>query len=154
LEALDEATEETIELQQDTFSDVLRTHKKIQANHAYEVLSLAKGHAIVRMQTKQTEKIDDTSYVYEASLFSCANFCAVASVNEPDTHLISAHVEFLNPIKESDGEIVFEAVATTNSSGKKQINVVGTVDGVVVFESSFVTLKLDDKSLLKIENQN
>lgn len=151
LEALDEVTE-TIEQEPETFNEVLQTHQKIQANHAYEILSLAKGHAIVRMLTKQTEKIDDTGYVYEASLFSCANFCAIAAVNETETHLISAQLEFLNPIKEDDGEVTFEAIATTNSSGKKQIEVVGTVDGIVVFESSFVTLKLDGKSLLKNED--
>ncbi len=152
VDALEEVTE-TVS-QEEAFSEVLQTHLKIQANHAYEILSLTKGHAIVRMLTKQTEKIDDTGYVYEASLFSCANFCAIASVNEPDTCLISAQVEFLNPVQEQDEAILFEATATTNSSGKKQISVVGTVDGIVVFESSFVTLKLDSRSLLKNENQN
>ncbi len=129
--------------------EVLQTHLKIQENHSYELLTLQNGFARVKLQTKLTERIDDTPYVYEASIFSCANFCAIAAVNEKDIHLISAKVEFLNPIKTEDEEVIFEATATTNSSGKKQIEVIGMVRGIVVFESSFVTLKLDHKSLLR-----
>lgn len=146
--ALTEA-EERIEAAPQAVTETLHTHLKIQQNHSYEIVALESGFARVKLETKLTERIDETDYVYEASLFSCANFAAVASVNEPDTHLISAKIEFLNPIKVEDDEVLFEATATTNSSGKKQIDVVGLVKGIVVFESSFVTLKLDQKSLLK-----
>ena len=139
-------------LPQNELEEVLKTHIKIQQNHSYEILTLESGFARVKLQTKLAEKIDDTPYIYEASLFSCANFCAVAAVNEKQSHLISAKTEFLNPVKTEDEEIIFEATATTNSSGKKQIEVVGLIKDIVVFESSFVTLKLDRKSLLKDTN--
>ncbi len=132
--------------------ETLLTHTKIQENHSYEIVTLKPGFARVKLQTKLAEKIDDTDYLYEASIFSCANFCAVAAVNERQNHIISAKAEFLNPVKATDAEILFEATATTNSSGKKQIEVIGTIKGIIVFESSFVSLKLDKKSLIKEEN--
>ena len=133
--------------------ETLRTHLSIQQNHSYELLALDNGHARVRMQTKLSERIDNTDYLFEASLFSCASFCAIASVNETNCHLISARVDFLDPVKVEDGEVIFEAHATTTSSGKKHIDVVATVRGIVVFESSFVSLRLDNKSLLKEEQR-
>ncbi len=129
--------------------ETLSTHMQIQQNHSYELLTLTNGHARVKLLTKLSERIDESAYIYEASLFSCANFCAVASVNEKDSHLISAKIDFLDPVKIEDEEVIFEAHATTTSSGKKHVDVVGTVKGIVVFESSFVTIKLDKRSLLK-----
>ena len=129
--------------------ETLHTHLQIQENHSYELLTLENGHARVKLQTKLSERIDKSAYIYEASLFSCASFCAVASVNERDIHLISARIDFLDPVKVEDEEVIFEANATTTSSGKKHIDVIGTVKGIVVFESSFVTIKLDKRSLLK-----
>jgi len=129
--------------------EILLTHLKIQENHSYELLTHQPGFARVRLLTRHVETIDESSYLYEPALFSCANFCAVVAVNEKENHIISAKVDFLNPVKSDDDEIIFEATATTNSSGKKQIDVIGTVKGIVVLESSFVSLKLDKKSLLK-----
>ncbi len=133
----------------DLITETLQTHIQIKENHSYELLSHKSGFAKVSLKTKLTEKIDDTNYVYEASIFSCANFCAMAAVNTKGNHLISAKAEFLSPVKTTDKEVVFEAVATTNSSGKKQVKVVGTVNDLIVFEGSFITLKLDGKSIVK-----
>jgi acyl-CoA thioesterase len=143
----------TAPLEEERTNDVLLTHIKIQENHSYEILTLQPGFARVKLLTKLAERIDETRYLYEASIFSCANFCAVAAVNEKQNHIISAKVDFLNPIKVEDEEIIFEATATTNSSGKKQIDVIGTIKDIIVFESSFVSLKLDKKSLLKEESK-
>ncbi len=127
----------------------LQTHQKIQTNHTYELLTLDENFARVKLLTRFTEKVDDTSYVYPPAIFSCANFCAMAAINEPKNHLISSCVDFFNPIREEDEEIIFEATATTNSSGKKQVDVIGLVKDIIVFEASFVTIKLDQKSLIK-----
>ena len=131
--------------------DQLITHTSVCENHSYEVIALEPGFAKVRFQTRLAEKIDKTSYIYEASIFSCANFAAIAAINEPQNHLISARVDFLNPIQAEDEEVIFEATASTNSSGKKEVQVAGFVKGITVFESRFVTLKLDKKSILKEE---
>jgi len=136
---------------EDGIDEILQTHIKIQENHSYELLTLQPNFARVKLLTKLAEKVDESNYIYEAALFSCANFCAVAAVNERQNHIIAAKTEFLNPVKLEDEEIIFEATASTNSSGKKQIDVIGSVKGIIVFESSFVSLKLDKKSLLKEE---
>ena len=135
--------------QEEGIEGVLHTHIKIQENHSYELLTLRSNFARVKLLTKLAEKIDESDYIYEASIFSCASFCAIAAVNEKYNHIIAAKVEFLNPVKTEDEEIIFEATATTNSSGKKQIEVIGSVKGIIVFTSNFVSLKLDKKSLLK-----
>jgi hypothetical protein len=73
----------------------------------------------------------------------------MAAINEEHTFLISANIDFLNQINIEDEEVIFEARAKANISGKKQIEVQGKVKDITVFLGDFVAMKLDNKSLIK-----
>jgi len=127
----------------------LKTHKNIHTNHSYKLIELSDGYAKTSINSKKTETVDKENIIYDGSIFSAANFCAMAAVNEPHTFLISANIDFLNQVNKEDEEVIFEAHASSNLSGKKQIDVQGKVNDIVIFKGDFVALKLDNNSIIK-----
>ncbi len=126
----------------------LQTHRNILQNHGYELLALFQGYAKVRFKPGSGEILPGRRTLYEGSIYSCANFAAIAAVNTEGMFVISAKNAFLNPIKEEE-EILFEANVTTNSSGKKEVNVKGSVNDLEVYQGEFVLMKLDERSVLR-----
>ncbi len=132
-----------------TLSSELKTHKNIQASHSYKILKLDDGYAKVKIDSKHSQKVDNQNLVYDGSIFSAANFCAMAAINEEETFLIGANVDFLNPVSSEDEEVIFEAYASSNISGKKNVQVLGKVNNITIFKGDFVAMKLDNQSLIK-----
>jgi len=127
----------------------LKTHKNIHAHHSYKLLKLSEDYAKISMNSKKSETVDQEDIIYDGSIFSAANFCAMAAVNEKHTFLLSANIDFLNQINRDDEDVIFEAHAASNISGKKQIEVTGKVNDITVFQGDFVAMKLDNQSLIK-----
>ena len=142
---------EALEVKKDNLSlaSELNSHKNIYANHSYTLLELSNGYAKTSINSQKSETVDKENIVYDGSIFSAANFCAMAAVNEEHTFLISANIDFLNQINTEDEEVIFEARAKSNISGKKQIEVQGKVNDITVFLGDFVAMKLDKQSLIK-----
>lgn len=132
-----------------TLSSELKTHKNIQSNHSYKILKLDEGYASIKINSKHSEKVDNQNLVYDGSIFSAANFCAMAAINEESTFLIGANVDFLNPVSGEDEEVIFEAKSLSNISGKKNVQVIGKVNDITIFQGDFVAIKLDNQSLIK-----
>jgi acyl-coenzyme A thioesterase PaaI-like protein len=132
-----------------SLSGELNTHKNIHTHHSYKLLELKEDYAKISINLKKSETVDHENIIYDGSIFSAANFCAIAAVNEKHTFLISANIDFLNQVNTDDEEVIFEAHASSNISGKKQIEVTGTVNGITVFQGDFVAMKLDNKSIIK-----
>ncbi len=129
----------------------LKTHRQVLHNHGYELIALFEGHAKVKLFAGSGEILSDKKLLYEGSIFSCASFTALAAVNDDEMFLLSAKCSFLSPIRDTE-EILFEANVTTNSSGKKEVQVTGTVNELEVFGAEFVLMKLDERSRLKPQN--
>ncbi len=140
---------EEIESSDITLTGELKTHKNIHKNHSYNLIELSENYAKISIKSKNSESVDEKSIIYDGSIFSAANFCAMAAINDEDSFLINANVDFLNQINRDDEDIVFEARANTNSSGKKHIEVLGKVNNIAVFSGNFVTIKLDSRSVIK-----
>ncbi|HIP02407.1 MAG TPA: hypothetical protein EYG75_02715 [Campylobacterales bacterium] len=141
--------ENKIEKDDLTLASKLNSHKNIHTNHSYKLLELSEGYARTSINSQKSETVDKENIVYDGSIFSAANFCAMAAVNEEHTFLISANIDFLNQVNTEDEEVIFEARAKSNISGKKQIEVQGKVNGITIFLGNFVAMKLDNKSLIK-----
>ena len=131
----------------------LRTHKNIHTNHSYNLIELSENYAKISIKAKNSESVDDKNTIYDGSIFSAANFCAMAAINDEDSFLISANIDFLNQITKDDEDIIFEAKARVNTSGKKQIEVSGKINDISVFYGDFVTIKLDAKSVIKTKKK-
>lgn len=127
----------------------LNSHKNIHTNHSYKLIKLSEGYAKISINSQKSETVDKENIVYDGSIFSAANFCAMAAVNKEHTFLISANIDFLNQINADDEEVIFEARSRSNISGKKQIEVQGKVNDITVFLGDFIAMKLDNKSLIK-----
>lgn len=142
---------EVLEVEKDdlTLASELNSHKNIHTNHSYKLIKLEDGFAKISINSKKSETVDKENIVYDGSIFSAANFCAMAAVNEAHTFLISANIDFLNQINIEDEEVIFEAHSSSNISGKKNIEVQGKVNNITVFKGDFVAMKLDNKSLIK-----
>ena len=132
-----------------TLTGELQTHKNIHTHHSYKLLELKEDYAKIAINSKKSETVDNENIIYDGSIFSAANFCAIAAVNKKNTFLISANIDFLNQVNTDDEDIIFEAHAASNISGKKQIEVTGKVNDITVFQGDFVAMKLDNQSLIK-----
>ena len=132
-----------------SLSGELNSHKNIHSHHSYKLLELSEDYAKISMNSKKSETVDHEDIIYDGSIFSAANFCAMAAVNKKHTFLISANIDFLNQINRDDEDVIFEAHAASNISGKKQIEVSGKVNDITIFQGDFVAMRLDNKSLIK-----
>jgi len=126
----------------------LNTHENVLKNNAFTIKLLHPNHAIIMIDSARCERVNDTPQIYDGVLFSAATFAATAAVNEEKMFLIGVHIDFLNPVKE-EGEILFEAKANVTSSGKKVVDVRGSINGIEFMQGDFMLLKLDEKSLIK-----
>lgn len=96
----------------------LRTHRKIDTSLSGEVLELSEGYAKLRLRTDSRMVADELGLVHGGFIFSLADFCAMASVNEPTVVLAQANIKFLKPVRVGD-ELVAEG-RLTRAEGKKR----------------------------------
>jgi acyl-coenzyme A thioesterase PaaI-like protein len=127
----------------------LKTHKNIHTNHGYNILELSENYAKISIHTQKSETVGENNTVYDGTLFSAANFCAIAAVNQENLFLLGANVDFLNQVNGNDNDVIFEANAKSNASGKKNIDVKGTINDITIFQGVFTAIKLDSNSLIK-----
>ncbi len=125
----------------------LQTHKNIQEQYAYNILTLKDGFARVETDFKHTQTIDENGSIFDGSIFLAANFTTIAAVNRPNTIVVDAKVKFYTPIKRGD-RVIFEASSNNTKSNKQNIDIVGMVNDIIVFEGNFTTIRLDKKSLV------
>ncbi len=138
----EEVEEEIVEIKK------LNTHTNIQTNNAYNILALTDNHATIMIHASACERVKESGLIYDGVIFSAATFAATAAVNIKNMFLIGVNIDFLNPLKDED-EIIFEANVHHTSSGKKVVDVVAKINGLVFMQGEFILLKLDEKSLIK-----
>ncbi len=96
----------------------LRTHLRIDTSLSGEVLELSEGYARLRLKTDQRMAADERGLVHGGFIFSLADFCAMATVNEPTVVLAQASIRFLKPVVVGD-ELMAEG-RLVRSEGKKR----------------------------------
>ncbi|MCX8164459.1 MAG: PaaI family thioesterase [Aquificaceae bacterium] len=96
----------------------LRTHLEMDNSLSGEVVELSRGYARLRLKTDKRMVADSTGLVHGGFIFSLADFCAMATVNEPTVVLAQASMRFLKPVALGD-ELVAEG-SLTRSEGKKR----------------------------------
>lgn len=96
----------------------LRTHLKIDKSLSGEVVELSEGYAKLRLKTDSRMVADDMGLVHGGFIFSLADFCAMACVNEPNVVLAQASIRFLKPVKV--GEEIFSEGRIIREEGKKR----------------------------------
>ncbi|MFN3976806.1 MAG: PaaI family thioesterase [Aquificaceae bacterium] len=96
----------------------LKTHLKIDKSLSGEVLELSEGYAKVGLRTDERMVADEKGLIHGGFIFSLADFCAMAAVNEPTVVLAQANIKFLKPVKL--GEELLAEGRVERSEGKKR----------------------------------
>ena len=120
----------------------LNTHLKIDQTLNGTVIELKKGYAKIALQTTPIMIADKEGLVHGGFIFGAADFCAMASVNDPFVVLAKSEVKFLAPVKM--GEVVeFEGTISEEKGNRAIVEVTGSVDDKKVFIGTFYTAILD-----------
>lgn len=125
---------------------VLHTHDQINTRYSGEVSELREGYAKVTLQTNDDMVVDKHGLVHGGFIFSAADFAAMAAVNDRYVVLSGAVSKFLSPVRVGDA-VVFEATSRHMDGRRREVNVVGYVLEVKVFEATFKTVILESHVL-------
>jgi len=120
----------------------LQTHLSIDSTLSGKLISLSTDHAKVLLHTTRQMAADAQGLVHGGFLFSAADNAAMCVVNDPYVVLGAASTKFIAPVRVGD-VVVFEARVVKTKGKKREVLVVGSVEGVTVFEGSFTAFVLD-----------
>ncbi len=138
----------------------LKTHTKIKKYLSGDIVSLKENYAQVKLSCTREMAVDEMGLVHGGFTFSAADFAAMAAVNDPYVVLIGTVSKFLAPVKVGD-IVIFEAYAKFEDARKREVDVVGSINDIKVFEGKFDAvilpehvLKLKLKKVRKTKNKN
>ncbi len=143
--------EQTQELELDGV-EALRTHELIDSDYSGTLNELSEGFAKVSLMTSSNMRADTLGLVHGGFIFSAADYAAMAAVNDPNVVLSGATTTFLSPVKVGD-QVNFTAKVRHKDGRKRDVDVVGMVLDIKVFEGLFKTVVLD-KHVLKLDLMN
>jgi len=129
------------------FEIELRTHKKYMPKYG-RLVELKENYAKVILDTDEEMAVDDYGLIHGGFTFSAADFCAMATVNEPNVVLVRSNSEFLAPVKVGNS-VIFESEVMMKEKRKWEIKVIGKIDDIKVFEGIFGCVILDKHVLKK-----
>lgn len=130
----------------------LRTHDLTNSAYSGELDELREGYAKVTLMTTEDMRVDSYGLVHGGFIFCAGDFAAMAAVNEPYVVLAAATTSFLSPVRVGD-QVVFEAKVRHKDGRKRDVNVIGSVSDIKVFEATFKTVILE-KHILKLDLMN
>jgi len=124
----------------------LKTHLKFNKKFG-QLIEIGEGSAKVRLEATDEMAVDDEGLIHGGFTFGAADFCAMATVNDPFVVLVRSQCEFMAPVKVGD---VVEFVSETllKEKRKHEIKVTGYLNEIKVFEGIFGCVVLD-KHVLK-----
>ena len=126
----------------------LRTHLKFNPKFG-RLVELSESSAKVILETTEDMAVDDEGLVHGGFTFGAADFCAMATVNEPYVVLVKAtNCEFLAPVKVGD-VVEFVSEVLMREKRKVEVKVIGTLNEIKVFEGIFSCVVLDSHVLKK-----
>jgi len=126
----------------------LKTHLKFNPKFG-RLVEITENGAKVVLETTEDMAVDDEGLVHGGFTFGAADFCAMASVNEPYVVLVKAtNCEFMAPVKVKD-IVEFTGEILMKEKRKVEVKVTGTLKDIKVFEGIFSCVVLDTHVLKK-----
>ena len=120
----------------------VNTHLQIDSTLSGKLTSLSTDHAKVLLHTTRQMAADIQGLVHGGFIFSAADYAAMCAVNDPYVVLGAASTKFTAPVRVGDA-VLFEATVIQTKGKKREVSVVGSVEGVKIFEGSFMTFVLE-----------
>ena len=124
----------------------LRIPKKLRSSFSGDIIELEEGYVKTQFEATDEMVFDEEGVIHEGFIFGAANFAVKAAINDPNVVLVTSNIKFLAPI-EMGNTVEFEAKVVHKYARKREVNVVGTVSDVKVFEGLFLTVILDQHIL-------
>ena len=126
----------------------LKTHLKFNPKFG-RLVEITENGAKVVLETTEDMAVDEEGLVHGGFTFGAADFCAMASVNEPYVVLVKAtNCEFMAPVKVGD-VVEFVGEILMKEKRKVEVKVTGTLKEIKVFEGIFSCVVLDTHVLKK-----
>ncbi len=125
----------------------LNTHLKFNKKFG-QLVEIREGTAKVILEATEEMAVDEEGLIHGGFTFGAADFCAMATVNDPYVVLVRSQCEFMAPVKVGD---VVEFVSETllKEKRKHEIKVTGYLNEIKVFEGIFGCVVLDKHVLKK-----
>ena len=124
----------------------LKTHLKLNPKFG-RVIEITEEGAKVLLETTPDMAVDEEGLVHGGFTFGAADFCAMATVNEPYVVLVKAtNCEFMAPVKVGD-KVEFTGEILMKEKRKVEVKVTGTLNEIKVFEGLFSCVVLDNHVL-------
>jgi len=125
----------------------LETHKRFNKKFG-QLLEIRENSAKVILEATEDMAVDEEGLIHGGFTFGAADFCAMATVNHPNVVLVRAQCEFMAPVKVGD-VVEFVSEIVLKEKRKYEINVVGTLNEIKVFEGLFSCVVLEKHVLKK-----
>ncbi|WP_457560314.1 hotdog domain-containing protein [Caminibacter sp.] len=126
----------------------LKTHLKFNPKFG-RLVELNEEGAKVVLETTEDMAVDEEGLVHGGFTFGAADFCAMATVNEPYVVLVRvSNCEFLAPVKVGD-VVEFYGKILMKDKRKVDVSVEGYLDKIKVFEGLFGCVVLEKHVLSK-----
>ena len=126
----------------------LKTHLKFNKKFG-QLIEIGEDSAKVRLEATEEMAVDEEGLIHGGFTFGAADFCAMATVNHPNVVLTNSKSRFLAPVKIGD-IVIFESEMIFDDDKKQEINVVGKINDIKVYEGIFGTVVLQ-KHVLKLK---
>ena len=124
----------------------LKTHLKFNPKFG-RLIEITEEGAKVLLETTPDMAVDEEGLVHGGFTFGAADFCAMATVNEPYVVLVKAtNCEFMAPVKVGD-KVEFTGEILMKEKRKVEVKVTGTLNEIKVFEGLFSCVVLDNHVL-------
>ena len=118
------------------------THPNIDRTLCGEIVALGEGRAEVELTCDTRMAADARGLVHGGFTFGAADYAAMLAVNDPNVVLGAASVSFKAPTRV--GQVLrLQAAVTADKGRKREVDVTGHADGVLVFEGRFTCFVLD-----------
>jgi len=127
---------------------IIRTHQKVNRDLSGEIERLDVGYVELKLITTAEMVADSLGLIHGGFIFSAADYAAMLAVNEKNVVLVGADSQFLSPVKFGD-VVNFKAKVRHKEGRKRNVNVVGYVQDIKVFESEFKTV-VTERHVLKL----
>ena len=124
----------------------LKIPKKLRSSFTGDIVELEDGYVKTKFEPNDDMIIDDYNLIHNGFIFSAANFAILAAINNPYVVLVTSNVKFLAPI-EMGNVIDFEARVIHKYARKREVEVVGRISDIKVFEGLFLAVVLDQHIL-------
>jgi acyl-coenzyme A thioesterase PaaI-like protein len=125
----------------------LNTHLKFNKKFG-QLIEIGEDTAKVRLEATEEMAVDEEGLIHGGFTFGAADFCAMATVNEPFVVLVRSQCEFMAPVKVGD-VVEFVSETVMKEKRKQEIKVTGYLNEIKVFEGMFGCVVLDKHVLKK-----